>query len=364
MNQANKELVWGYWQALNHAHPTELPSLAASVLDPEIAWFGPHPINELAGLDAVVEGFLEPLAAAFPDCRRECDVFLGGETGSEHWVSSCGYLIGTFAHDWLGIPATHRRTYIPFGEHLRLEEGRIAETYLILDVLAVIRQAGFQLLPPARGAEGGRVLPPFARDGVLLTEQDPRESRVTRQLVWAMLEALYRGRGEYERMEMEHYWEPDMHWYGPTGIGACHSLAEFEEFHQRPWMAAFPDHSRHETAARMIGLRGGEILAEGRYAALGIWDCPFSVHRGSFLGVPATGRLVSMRDFDWYRRDGQRLVQNWVPIDIIHIMLQLGDDVMARLAAERERQECASVLSTMQPADADGGTDLKSAPHE
>ena len=59
--------------------------------------------------------------------------------------------------------------------------------------------------------------------------------------------------------------------------------------------------------------------------------------------MPATGRLVSMRDFDWYRRDGTRLVQNWVPIDLIDIMLQLGDDVMARLARERERREAESL---------------------
>jgi hypothetical protein len=106
-------------------------------------------------------------------------------------------------------------------------------------------------------------------------------------------------------------------------------------------MEAFPDHGRHDSAARMIGLHDGEILAEGCYAALGLWDCPFSVHRGTFLGVPATGRMVSMRDFDWYRRDGTRLVQNWVPIDIIDIMLQLGDDVMGRLAVERERREAS-----------------------
>jgi predicted ester cyclase len=339
VNQANKELVWAYWQSLNHAHPGDLRDLAGLALDPQIAWFGPQPINSLVGRDAVVEGFLEPLLAAFPDCRRECDVFLGGETGGEHWVSACGYLEGTFAHDWLGIPATGGRTYIHFGEHLRVEEGRVVETYLILDVLAVIRQAGFQLLPPARGAEGGRMLRPTTGDGVLLTEQEPRESRVTRQLVWAMLEALYRGHGEYERMEMGHYWDPYMHWYGPTGIGSCYSLREFEEFHQRPWMIAFPDHGRHDSARRMIGLQNGEVLAEGRYAALGVWDCPFSVHRGPFLGVPATERRVSMRDFDWYRRDGQRLVQNWVPIDIIDILLELGDDVMARLAVERDQRD-------------------------
>lgn len=348
VDQQNKATVWSFWQRLNHLAPGELRNAVETALHPEISWFGPQPINEISGIDSVLANYLEPLVAAFPDCRRECDVFLGAESAGEHWVSACGYLIGTFVCDWLGIPATGNKTYIHFGEHLRVEDGLIVEGYLLLDVLGVARQAGFQLLPPAPGAEGGKLLPPPKHDGVLLTEQDPLESRTTRQLVSAMLEGLYRGRGHYKSMEMENYWHPDMHWYGPTGIGSCYSLAQFEEFHQVPWMSAFPDHSQHTDASRIIGLEAGEILAEGQFAALGVWDCPFSVHRGMYLGAPPTGKTITMRDFDWYRRDGRYLVQNWVPIDMIDLMLQLGVDLIERLAYERELRESGMGSSALE----------------
>ena len=98
-------------------------------------------------------------------------------TGGEEWVSGCGYLTGTFANDWLGIPATGRKTNIWFGLFYVLREGKISESYIQLDVLAVMRQAGYQVLPPAPGAEGGKVPAPLAKDGILLTEYDPLESR-------------------------------------------------------------------------------------------------------------------------------------------------------------------------------------------
>lgn len=334
-NQRNKEVVWDLWQRLNHCAPEDADATLRSAMHSEIAWFGPHPINACRGVEEVGERYLGPLLDSFDGLRRTCDVFLGGESCGDGWVSACGYLTGTFVRDWLGIPATGRRTHIHFGEHCRLEEGRIVESYLILDVLSVIRQAGFQLLPPARGAEGGKVLPPPAGAGVLLTSQDPLETLRSRELVWAMIRALWR----YDQLDLDRYWHPDVHWYGPTGIGSCFSLEQFREFHEGPWEAAFPDAGLDLGSGRLIGLQDGEILAEGNYAALGVWDTAFSVSRGTFLGIEPTGELVRMRDFDWYRRDGAKLVQNWVPIDIIDLVLQLGVDLMQKLADEREQRE-------------------------
>lgn len=38
-----------------------------------------------------------------------------------------------------------------------------------------------------------------------------------------------------------------------------------------------------------------------------------------------------MRVMDFYHLVDGRIHENWVPIDIIHIMLQMGVDVFARL---------------------------------
>jgi hypothetical protein len=42
-----------------------------------------------------------------------------------------------------------------------------------------------------------------------------------------------------------------------------------------------------------------------------------------------------MRVADWWRREGDRLAQNWVFIDLPHLFLQMGLDLFARLQTER-----------------------------
>jgi predicted ester cyclase len=344
-NQQNKAHVWDFWQRMNHVESSGVADLIRSAFHEDVDWNGPHPINQLLGVDALIGDFWLPLLRSFPDLKRKADILLGVLSGEEEWVSGIGYLTGTFVQDWLGIPATGEKTNIHFGQFYLMRDGKIAENYVILDLLAVMRQAGFQVLPPARGAEGGKVPGAHTGDGVLLTEQDELETEKTIQLMTAM----GRGLGRYVRsrdganmrsMEQEHYWHPRMHWYGPTGIGACLSLEEFEDFHQRPWLHGFGDRGVPEPGGgRLIGFGKTGRLAEGHYAAIGGWDCAYSRNHGEYLGVPATGKMMTIRDFDWYRREGDYLVQNWVPIDMIDLLLQMGVDLFERLRHQVEQRK-------------------------
>ena len=65
---------------------------------------------------------------------------MGVAPSGEAWVSGCGYLTGTFAQDWLGIPATGRKTNIWFGLFYLVRDGKIAEGFTQLDILSVMRQ--------------------------------------------------------------------------------------------------------------------------------------------------------------------------------------------------------------------------------
>ena len=341
-NQKNKEVIWDFWQKLNYADTDKVASIIRAVTHHDVSWNGPHPINCLMGVDALINNFWQPLLRSFPDLKRSTYIFMGGMSGSDEWVSGVGYLTGTFVKDWLGIPATGEITNIHFGQFYVMRDEKIAESYVIYDLLAVMRQAGFQVLPPARGGEGGKIPGPRAGDGVLLTEQDELETRKTRQLVDAMGKGLgryvrSRDEGNLRSMEQEHYWHPQMHWYGPSGIGACLSLEEFQDFHQRPWLHGFGDRGHYDPGnGRLIGIADGDYLAEGLYSSLGIWDVPFSHHLGDYQGVPATGKLMTIRDFDWYRREGNCLVENWVPIDLVDLFLQMGVDLFARLQYQVE----------------------------
>lgn len=352
LNQKNKESVWDFWQKLNHVGAANVPAAVRAAVHDDVDWNVSAPIDQLLDVENSITGFWAPLFQSFPDLKHEPYVFMGGIDGSsdlyatvggEEWVSGCGYLTGSFVNDWLGIPATGRKTHIWFGVFYVMRQGKIAEAYLQLDILAGMRQAGFQVLPPAPGAEGGKIPGPVAKDGLLLTEQDPLKSRKSQQLVQAMgrgMRRYLRSRdgGDLRSMEQDKYWHPDMKWYGPSGIGACFSKEEYEDFHQRPWLEGFGDRNISRAGS---GRRMGRI-GEGKYCAGGIWDTAYSHHNGTYAGVPATGRLMTLRDFDWWKREGEYLIENWVPIDMIDLFRQMGVDLMERLRLQVEGRRSGS----------------------
>ncbi len=335
-NQKNKSIVWEYWQRINSARSNEVKGIFEKTFHEEIDWNGSQPFNQILGIDHLIVKFWEPLNHAFPDIKTDPLILLGGTFNDEEWVSGYGYLTGTFVNDWLGIPATGKKTNINFGQFFVMREEQVVESYVIFDILGVMRQAGFQVLPPAYGQEGGKILKPRG-NGILLTEQDELETRKTLQLVLAMASSMrwYNRSRDMETMEtMQHhyFWHPDFHWMGPTGIGSSHTIEEYKDFHQRPWVLGFGDRDISEkSGGRFMGW-----FAEGQYSALGIWDSKYSLHNGEYQGVPATKKMMTLRDFDWYKREGDYLIQNWVPIDLIDLFLQLDVDLFDRMHRQNE----------------------------
>ena len=48
----------------------------------------------------------------------------------------------------------------------------------------------------------------------------------------------------------------------------------------------------------------------------------------NWLGYDSTGKTVTMRVMDFYLRDRGLIRENWVPIDILHILKQIDVDVL------------------------------------
>ena len=48
------------------------------------------------------------------------------------------------------------------------------------------------------------------------------------------------------------------------------------------------------------------------------------------MGMPATGKAGDMRVIDMYRRDGDKLTENWIFIDLLHFWNQQGVDILGR----------------------------------
>ena len=47
-------------------------------------------------------------------------------------------------------------------------------------------------------------------------------------------------------------------------------------------------------------------------------------HDGDFMGIPATGRKVNVKYMDMWRIAGGKAVENWVRLDMLAMMQQLG----------------------------------------
>ncbi len=52
---------------------------------------------------------------------------------------------------------------------------------------------------------------------------------------------------------------------------------------------------------------------------------------GGWLGLPPTGKYIELRVMDIWRREGELLKENWVAIDMAHVLLQLGYDLFSQM---------------------------------
>jgi len=289
-----------------------------------------HPINELSGHVQISETFWKPLRQALPDMERRDNIVAGGIYREQNWIGCIGHFVGTFAHDWLGIPATQGIVHIRYGEGHHIQDGKIVTSYHFIDLLDLMNQVGYYPIAPSLGREMFW-LPPVTHDGVILTPQGELTSQGTIEKVLQMHAALGKfdgtppSRAVLDKMEMYKHWHPNFMWYGPAGIGTTRGLSGFEDYHQIPFLVAFPDRSGSD-----IGhfIRVGD----GHYAVTGGWGYLQGTHTGDdFLGLPATNKHVKMRVMDFYRCDDETIVENWVPFDIPHLLLQLGVDIFGRM---------------------------------
>lgn len=325
INLQNKKSLLSFTESIRGASPENIADILKTYFHDDMVWHGPVPIGTLNGISEVADKFWKPFLTSFPDIWRRNDILFGDGIESPQWTASTGYITTVFCRDWLGIPATGNVAYIRFGEFCRFVDGKIKTVYILLDILDVMRQAGIRLLPPSLGKEG-LTPPPLTGDGIVLEPQDEAESKKTLQLVEDM---LFKGLMTYDgksldSMREERFWHPQMMWYGPSGIGTTRGIKGFQDFHQGPFLEAFPDRTGgHEDQARP---------AEGEYAATVGFPSLYATHTGkNWLGMPVTDKKITMSLMDFWRREGDLLVENWVLIDIIDILQQMGCDLFERM---------------------------------
>ncbi len=322
-----KAVVRRHYAALAAATPDTVKDALAATMAPGALWRGMHPFHEQTGPGAVAQTFWQPLLRALSKVQRREDIFFAGQNsvGDGLWTASMGHLMGLHDAPFLGIPPTGKMAMLRYAEFNRVEGDQITETALFVDLLHFMAQAGVHPLPPQTGAQ--MIQPgPMTHDGLLMDDQNPKEGAKTLALINSMIGAIDHANAAAKpltpREELAQDWHDDMIWWGPTGIGATYTIDRYIAQHQRPFRTQTADREFYGHICRM---------AEGSYGGFFGWPNLSIVPTGNYMGLPATHKRAPMRVVDIYRRDGDKLAENWIFIDILHFLNEQGLDVLARL---------------------------------
>ncbi|WP_299596945.1 ester cyclase [uncultured Tateyamaria sp.] len=324
-----KAVVLAHHAALGRAEPGCCATALSQHFLPDMLWRGMHPFHEQHGPQAVADTFWSPFLTAMSRVQRRQDIFFAGhnhlDEGGGTWVASMGHLMGLFDAPFLGIQPTRKIAMVRYAEFSRVENDRIVEQALFVDLLHLMAQAGQYPLPGMTGAQ--LVQPgPMTHDGLLFDDQDPAVGQATLDRIHAMMDAITQANASETppspQVELAQDWHDDMIWWGPTGIGATYTIDRYIEQHQRPFRTQLGDRTFNGHICRM---------AEGNYGGFFGWPNLTMECTGPYLGLPPSGRKADMRVVDFYRRDGDKLAENWVFIDILHFLNMQGLDVLAQL---------------------------------
>jgi predicted ester cyclase len=324
--QAAKDIVRNYFDVMENATSGTVAGVLKAHVSEDYLWRGGYPFGEQRGAEAVADIFWVPLLKASNRMQRRQDIFIAGtnEISGEQWVMSMGNFMGLFDADWLGIPPTRKIANLRYAEFNCVENGKITQTGLFIDIIGLMVQAGTYPLPPSTGVYFNYP-GPRTHDGLLYDDAPEEESAATMALVNKMIDDLSElnesGSMGCPPEVLERTWSEDMIWYGPAGIGATYTIPRYQEQHQLPFRNNLGDKKFHGHICR---------FAEGNFACFFGWPNLTNTPLGGFMGLPASDKVVEMRVVDVYRRDGNKLAENWVFIDLLYFLKQQGLDVLER----------------------------------
>ena len=293
---------------------------------------GFHPINEIKGIEEIKNKYLIPLKKAFPDLERRNNLVIGGAFRDKVFVSFISHLTGTFTNEWLGVKPTNKTIYLRTCEAHQITNNKIIKSYTLIDTVDFIRQAGHWPINKSLGVEG--MWPsPITGDGENNQNLDKELSLRSLNQDLTMQRSLNikpetepglskdQIREKLINHPQQDYWHPKMMWYGPSGIGTARGLDGFVDHHQLPFRLTFKDRDYWKIGHYIE-------IGDGNYSMTGGWHSIQCVHGSSdWLGYEPTQKKITMRVMDFYLHHEGLIRENWVPIDIAHILDQIGIDI-------------------------------------
>ena len=287
-----------------------------------------HPYPPTRGIPGWFDGEHTAYNTAFGGYNSS--VFLAA--GTDDRMTCAAFHLAVWAGPFAGVPApTPPRTVhikdLDF--YLFDEQEQIAYNWCMVDVVDVLKQGGYEVLPPSPLLDDGLYPPPRAVDGLpapnsLYTGKVDAGSRAENEAL--LLRAI---RSDFlDRDGQAAWWAVDASWYGPGGIGRARNRAEYSTSFLAPLRAAFAQPS----------LEVDMLLCEANYC--GAHFRITAMHNGSWLGAGATGRDVSLRVGMHARMAvgaerracdaGACIAEAWVQMDLPAAFADMGIDLLAR----------------------------------
>jgi len=149
-----------------------------------------------------------------------------------------------------------------------------------------------------------------------MTEWNEQRKKEQTEQTRSLIEDMVGSLNEHIIEGQEKFWLPDAKWYGPAGAGTKPNLKAFQNGWQRPFLNAFPD----KRATMDI------FFAEGEYAVAS--GEVFATHKGEFMGLPGNNKTIRLRYMDFWRIENDKIVENWVLLDIIDFFRQHDVDLL------------------------------------
>ncbi len=334
-NYEYKRLVRGYLSKIINEGISKLDENLESAFSKNIRVNCFYPLNEFSGIEKFKEIFWKPLLNSFPDLERREQLVIGGTFRDKIQIGTISSISGIFKNSWLGIKPNNKMINLKCCEIHELKNNKIIESYILIDLIDLLIQTGTNPLNTSRGSEGNW-LNPINTDGVNFYEKNMEISKASLEQSLIMQRSLnikpeleISSDKELKEKLLNHpqsdYWHDKMIWYGPSGIGTARSLGGFIDNHQLPFRKTFKERNYWKLGHYCE-------LGDGKFSLTAGWNSIQAVYGSDdWLGYKSENQKVTMRVMDFYHHDEGKIRENWVPIDIIHILKQIGVDVLASI---------------------------------
>jgi len=321
-----KKLVLEYFNSIDNAKSETLVDSISKYTSDDFKMRCTHPFNELNGAKQVANNLLLPIKNSFEPIQRRMDIFYAGinslDNNEGKWVTSMGHFMGVFNKPFLEIQPNYKSILLRYAEFYKVENNKISEGAIFLDIMNFMQQLGLSIIPESTGLVC--VTPgPINHKGLKFDNSDNNESQKTLELIHRMRDRLVTGskmKSYVEELTLD--WHDDMIWWGPGGIGASYTIDGYTKGHTKPF----------QDGLEFIKFNG-HILSSAEDDLGGWFGWPNLIMKsmGGYLGLTNASDIESeMRVVDLYRRDGDKIAENWIFIDHLHFLKLLGIDLLQR----------------------------------